>query len=71
MLTQNIVVYEALKKGEALDANKPVDVYWLDIDPAYVAANRKKGIMTDRSEVGEQNRCDERGGEAGTGTAAC
>jgi len=48
---KNIVVYEALKKDNALDAAKPIDVYWLDIDPEYVAAARKKGIQTDRNEL--------------------
>src|SRR4051794_9480122 len=49
---QNIVVYEALKSADGhLDDKKPVDVYWLDIDPAYVAAARKKGNNSDRNEV--------------------
>jgi len=49
---KNIVVYEAKLAAEGkLDTNYPIEAYWLDIDPAYVAANRKKGIMTDRSEL--------------------
>jgi hypothetical protein len=45
-------VYEALKdKSGALDAQKPVEVYWLDIDPEYVAAARKKGNQSDRNEL--------------------
>lgn len=40
-----------MKAGSTIDAKKPVDVYWLDIDPEYVKANRKKGIQTDRSDL--------------------
>lgn len=54
LFVQNIVMYEALKSADALDAKKPVDVYWLDIDPAYVAAARKKGVTTDRVDVRKQ-----------------
>ncbi len=46
------MVYEALKGADGqLDAAKPIDVYWLDIDPAYVEAARKKGIKSDRNDV--------------------
>jgi hypothetical protein len=49
---ENIVVYEAAKKSDSeLDPAKPIDVYWLDIDPAYQQANRKKGVMSDRSDL--------------------
>ena len=47
----NIVVYEALYDGDKLKSDKPVDVYWLDVDPKYVEANRKKGKMDDRVEL--------------------
>jgi len=48
----NIVVYEANLLNGDLDPNNPVIVYWLDLDPAYVAENRAKGIISDRSELG-------------------
>jgi Domain of unknown function (DUF4833) len=35
-----------------LDSSEPVIVYWLDIDPAYQKENRRKGVMSDRSELG-------------------
>jgi len=50
----NLVVYEALveeKNKKLLASKKPIDVYWLDVDPAYIAASRKKGIMTDRVDL--------------------
>ncbi len=48
----NVVVYEAMVGADkALDATKPVDVYWLDVDPEYIKANRAKGVMTDRSDL--------------------
>jgi len=48
----NIVVYEAILDGNGkLDKDKPVEVYWLDIDPEYVKKNRAKGINSDRSEL--------------------
>lgn len=40
-----------LGKDGKLDANKPLDGYWLDIDPEYVKANRKKGKTDDRDEL--------------------
>jgi len=56
----NIVVYEAKMAGAGsgsgaepqLDSSEPVIVYWLDIDPAYQKENRRKGVMSDRSELG-------------------
>ena len=48
----NIVVYEAKMEGGELDSSEPVSVYWLDIDPAYAAAARAKGVKTDRVELG-------------------
>eukprot|EP01083_Nonionella_stella_P046282 123901_1 len=45
---KNVVVYEANKQS---DHYNEVLGYWLDIDPEYVKANRKKGIMTDRAEL--------------------
>jgi len=50
---QNIVVYEAKRtENKQLAPENPVDVYWLDIDPEYVRANRKKGKLDDRVELG-------------------
>lgn len=49
---KNVVVYEGILTAPGkLNAEKPVDVYWQDIDPAYVAANRKAGKMDDRSDL--------------------
>lgn len=54
---QNVVVYEGLLEDQAegpsalLRSDKPIDAYWLDIDPAYVEKNRKKGKMHDRDEL--------------------
>ncbi len=48
---KNIVVYSAVFHGHHLHREKPVDVFWHDIDPAYMAANRKAGKMDDRSEL--------------------
>mmetsp|Transcript_17519 Transcript_17519/g.26604 ORF Transcript_17519/g.26604 Transcript_17519/m.26604 type:complete len:174 (+) Transcript_17519:138-659(+) len=51
-MNKSVVVYEGLlDEGGNLDPQKPVDVYWLDIDPATVAKNRKKGKMDDREEL--------------------
>jgi len=47
----NIVVYEAILKNGKFDANKPFEVFWLDIDPEFVKKNRAKGINTDRSDL--------------------
>ena len=62
-------MYEAVKNASgALDAAKPIDVYWLDIDPAYVAAARKKGVMTDKQPVSRTEgtrRCRLQGKEEG------
>jgi len=48
---QNLVIYEAVKSGSDFNAEKPVDVYWLDIDPEYVAKTRAKGVQDDRTEL--------------------
>lgn len=48
----NIVVYEGMVKDGKLDADTPMDVYWLDIDPEYIKANRKKGKNDDRVDLG-------------------
>ena len=52
-LNKNVVVYEGLidEKTKKLQKDKPMDVYWLDLDPAYVEKNRKKGKMHDRDEL--------------------
>jgi len=49
---KNVVVYEAKVGSDGKPhAEKPLEVYWQDIDPAYVAANRKKGKMDDREDL--------------------
>ena len=56
------MVYEALKSADgALDAHKPIDVYWLDIDPEYQAAARKKGHKTDRVDVSSNTQYRQQG----------
>jgi hypothetical protein len=52
-LNKNIVVYEGLihEESKQLRTDKPIDAYWLDIDPAYVEKNRKNGKMHDRDEL--------------------
>eukprot|EP01084_Bolivina_argentea_P156755 273178_1 len=47
---ENIVVYEAQKKNNSDHYNEVVG-FWLDIDPEYVKAARKKGKMDDREEL--------------------
>jgi hypothetical protein len=47
-----VVVYEAKHAGGKFDAAAPCAVYWMDIEPEYVKANRAKGIMSDRSDLG-------------------
>lgn len=49
---KNVVVYEG-KVGEdgALNAAEPLGVYWLDIDPEYVAKARASGKTDDRVEL--------------------
>lgn len=51
---KNIVVYEGMLNaaGNGFNTDKACDVYWLDIDPEYQAAARKKGKMDDRVELG-------------------
>ena len=50
---QNVVCYRGMfdSTGAAFDPAAPIDAYWLDIDPEYVEANRKKGKMDDRCEL--------------------
>lgn len=52
-LNKNVVVYEGLvdEATGQLRTDKPLDVYWLDLDPAYVEKNRKKGKNHDRDEL--------------------
>ena len=52
-LNRNVVIYEGLidKATGKLRKDKPMDVYWLDLDPAYVEKNRKNGKMHDRDEL--------------------
>jgi hypothetical protein len=46
----NTVCYEAVKEGDKL-GGAAIQVYWLDIEPSYVEAARKKGKMDDRVEL--------------------
>ena len=55
----NLVVYEAHVEpdasgggefGVSINSKKPVEGYWLDIDPKYVEKARKKGRMHDKVE---------------------
>jgi hypothetical protein len=50
---KNVVVYEGLidPGTNKLKLEKPIDVYWLDLDPAYVEKNRKNGKLHDRDEL--------------------
>jgi hypothetical protein len=52
LVSRQVVVYEANVKNGAFDAANPILVYWMDIDPEYVKANRAKGVMTDKEELG-------------------
>mmetsp|Transcript_20388 Transcript_20388/g.49989 ORF Transcript_20388/g.49989 Transcript_20388/m.49989 type:complete len:173 (-) Transcript_20388:286-804(-) len=76
-LNKNVVVYEGLVDEDTsqLRKDKPMDVYWLDLDPAYQEKNRKKGKMTDRDELNmiERNmaygvKCEPIKGEEGAYT---
>lgn len=50
-VNKNIVVYEGIiKNGQFVD-NNPCIVYWMDIDPEFVAKARKKGKTSDRVEL--------------------
>jgi hypothetical protein len=49
---KNVVVCEAVKRGNSV----ALDVYWLDIDPAYRAPRRASGIRHDRSELTQLER---------------
>jgi hypothetical protein len=48
---QNIVVFELNIQNNQISSKKPIDWYWLDIDPAYRAPRRAQGIMHDRVEM--------------------
>lgn len=48
---KNVVCYKGVYAGTALDRARPVDGFWLDIDPAYMEANRKKGVASNRTEL--------------------
>ncbi len=48
---QNIVVYEANIVNGVFDKDRPISVYWCDIDPAYRAKTRARGINHDRVEL--------------------
>jgi hypothetical protein len=47
----NVVVYELNVKDGKVNTEKPVDVYWLDVDPAYRNITRSKNISHDRVEL--------------------
>ena len=47
-----VVVYEAKHAGGKFDSAAPCAVYWMDLEPDYVKANRANGVMSDRSELG-------------------
>jgi len=49
----NLVVYEALvdESTGQLKSDKPVEVYWQDIDPEYVKKARSNGVTSDRNEL--------------------
>ena len=48
----NVLCYEVLVDNNGdIDPDNIVGNYWLDIDPALIKKNRKKGIMTDRTET--------------------
>lgn len=50
---KNLVIYEGKVSGDghSFDTAKAVDVYWLDLDPEYQAAKRKKGVTSDKEEL--------------------
>jgi hypothetical protein len=53
----NVVIYAANTDAAGnLRANNPVDLYWLDIDEAYVAEARAEGRMSDRVELSSIER---------------
>ena len=73
-LNKNVVVYEGLvdEGTKQLRTDKPLDVYWLDLDPIYQEKNRKKGKTTDRDDLNmiERNmaygvKCEAIEGEGG------
>ncbi len=47
----NVVVYELNTKEGKINSEKPVDVYWLDVDPVYRNVTRGKNIVHDRVEL--------------------
>lgn len=47
----NVLIYKANMKNGAIDAENPVSVFWLKIEPSYVEAHRKKGKKDDRTEL--------------------
>jgi Domain of unknown function (DUF4833) len=48
---KNAVIYEANVVDGKINKNKPVEIYWLDVDPKYRESTRSKGIMHDRIEL--------------------
>ena len=49
---QNCVCYQAQLVGTQYFASTPMVAFWMDIDPQYQKANRAKGKMDDREELG-------------------
>jgi hypothetical protein len=47
----NVVVYELNTKEGKINSDNPVNVYWLDVDPAYRNVTRAKNISHDRVEL--------------------
>jgi hypothetical protein len=49
----NLVCYEGMldEDGKSLAVKQPVDVYWMDVDPAYVKKARAKGRESDRVDL--------------------
>jgi hypothetical protein len=51
-VNDNVVVYEGCLFQGDLDPTDPLDIYWMDIDPAYQEKARNQGKMDDRVELG-------------------
>jgi hypothetical protein len=54
---ENVVVYAGnVDSHHMLRKNDPVSIYWLDLDPEYVARARAEGRKSDRVELGDLER---------------
>jgi len=47
----NCVIYELNIVNGKVNKDKPVEIYWLDVDPKYRETTRKTGIKHDRTEI--------------------